>query len=156
MARPDKPLSAYLDACCYIDWATGKESVTHVESWLLAARAGHVVLHASTLVLVEARGGPGTAPNPAAAEKLLTLLSEPYIRLTDVTRRVALLAREVTADHPRIKACDAVHMATAAYAQAEVLLTRNTKHFTPGSVVRGVWVDEPYEYGGPNLFSGDD
>jgi predicted nucleic acid-binding protein len=153
VARPDRPISAYLDACCYIDWATGKDSGPIVESWLIAAQAGQVVLHASTLVLVEARGGSGTEPNPVAAAKLLTLLSEPYVRLTDVTRRIALMARELTADHPRLKGCDAVHMATAVFAQAGVLLTRNTRHFAAGTVVRGVWVDQPYEYGGPNIFS---
>ncbi|MFF2522455.1 type II toxin-antitoxin system VapC family toxin [Streptomyces liangshanensis] len=148
--RRNEPKSAYIDACCYIEWATGKSHV--VDSWVEAARSKKLQLFASTLLLAEARGGSRTQPNPQAEARIRTLLTEPYVTLVDVSRRVGLTAREIIADTPRIKGWDAVHLATAVVARAEVLLTSNTKHFTPGQVLRGVWIDEPYQYGGEGLF----
>ena len=148
--RRDDPKSAYLDACCYINWATGKDP--HIESWLQAARDNKLRLFASTLLLAEARGGARTDPNPHAEERIRRLLTEPYIVLVDVSRRVGLTAREIIADTPRIKNWDAVHLATAVVAGAEVLLSSNTRDFRPGQLQRGVWIDEPYPYGGEKLF----
>jgi hypothetical protein len=108
------------------------------------------------MALVEARGGPASAPNVDAEGKIARLLQEPFVELVDLDRRVALIARELGVANPKLKGADAVHMASAIYAKAEVLLTQNSKHFPVGSVVQGVWVDKPYRYGGPDLFSASD
>ncbi|MEU6339901.1 PIN domain-containing protein [Streptomyces sp. NPDC046977] len=150
--RPERPKSVYLDACCYIDWATGQYSGTSVETWLRAARAEQLQIYASTLLLAEARGGSRAEPNPAAERQIRNLLSEPYVTLVDVSRRVGLLARDLIVDYPKVRNWDAVHMASAVAARADVFLTRNVNDFTPGMVHRGVWVDEPYEFGGEGLF----
>jgi predicted nucleic acid-binding protein len=143
----------YLDSCCYIDWASGKELGAAVETWLRAAQAEQVQIYATTLVLAEARGGSRTAPNPVAEQRIRELLSQPYVVLADVSRRVALQARDLIVDYPKLRGWDAIHMATAIMVKADVFLTRNTKDFAVGQVVGGVWVDSPYEFGGDALFS---
>lgn len=150
MARNNTPKSVYLDACCYINWATGKAPA--VETWFEAARAGKLLLCASTLLLAEARGGSRDIPNPAAEARIRAVLTEPSTVLVDVSRRVGLLARDIIVDTPRVKGWDAVHMASAVAARAEVFLTDNTRDFRPGQVVRGVWCDEPFPYGGESIF----
>jgi len=152
VARPDRPRTAYLDACCYIDWAEGKFSHAAVETWLAAARGRHVRIFASTVTFAEARGH-GNGPHDAAAEqKIRALLQEPYVSLVDVTRRIGLIARDISIERPRIKGMDAVHMATAVFAEAEVFLSRDIKAFAVPEAYRGVWVDEPFEYGGEGIF----
>lgn len=152
MTRPDLPRTAYLDACCYIDWAEGKLSCTAVETWLLAARRQQTQIIASTVMFAEARGHNNGPHDAAAEQKIRTLLQEPYVTLVDVTRRIGLIARDISVDRPRIKGMDAIHMATARYAEADVFLSRDIKAFTTPEAYKGVWVDEPYEYGGEGLF----
>ena len=152
MARPSHPQRAYLDACCYIDWAEGKLSCSQVETWLHAARKRQVRLIASTVMFAEARGHNNGPHDAAAEQRIRTLLQEPYVSLVDTTRRIGLLARDISVDRPRVKGMDAIHMATAVYADADVFLSRDLKAFIVPEQYRGVWVDEPYEFGGEGLF----
>lgn len=152
MARPDHPRSVYLDACCYIDWAEGKHSCAEVVTWLQAAHRGQVKIIASTAMFAEARGTGNGRPDPTAEQRIRNLLQEPYVALVDVTRRVGLLSRDIAVERPRIKGMDALHLATAVEADAEVFLSRNFRDFTSGDRYRGVWLEEPYEYGGEGLF----
>jgi predicted nucleic acid-binding protein len=152
VARPDRPQHAYLDACCYIDWAEGKLSSPAVETWLLAARRRQVRIIASTVMFAEARGHSNGPHDSEAEQTIRTLLQEPYVTLVDVTRRIGLLARDISIERTRVKGMDAVHMATAVYAEADVFLSRDLKAFTVSEKYKGVWVDEPYEYGGEGLF----
>lgn len=154
MARPDRPQRAYLDACCYIDWAEGKHSCATVETWLHAARKRQMQIIASTAMFAEARGTGNHGQQDADGEqRIRQLLQEPYVTLVDVTRRIGLLARRISIERPRIKGMDALHLATAVYAEAEVFLSRNFRDFSPGDQYQGVWMEEPYEFGGDGLFS---
>jgi predicted nucleic acid-binding protein len=153
VARPDNPRRVYLDCCCYIDWAEGKFSCAAVETWLHAARRKQVTIIASTAMFAEARGTTNGQRDTTTGEKRIRdLLQEPYVTLVDVTRRVGLLAREISVERTRIRGMDALHLATAVYAEADVFLTRNFRDFTSAELYRGVWMEEPYEYGGEGLF----
>lgn len=152
MARPDRPNSAYLDACCYIDWAEGKYSSAAVETWLHAARKKQVQIVASTAMFAEARGTGNGRQDTSGEQRIRDLLQEPYVTLVDVTRRIGLLAREISVERPRIKGMDALHFATAVYTETEVFLSRNFRDFTSAELYKGVWVEEPYEFGGEGLF----
>ncbi|MDX3555170.1 type II toxin-antitoxin system VapC family toxin [Streptomyces europaeiscabiei] len=152
MARPDHPRSVYLDACCYIDWAEGKHSCAEVVTWLRAAHSGKVKIIASTAMFAEARATGNGRPDPAAEKRIRDLLQEPYVALVDVTRRVGLLSRELGVERPRVKGMDALHLATAIEADAEVFLSRDLKAFSTGELYRGVWIEDPYEFGGEGLF----
>ncbi|MER7042926.1 PIN domain-containing protein [Streptomyces microflavus] len=151
MGEIDRPESAYLDTNCFIDWAQRTGSHQEAESMLRAARAGHVRLYTSTLTFAEARGTEDSQHRLT----IRTLLQEPYITLIDVTRRVGLIANDITAIAPKIKGADAVHMACAVFASAEVFITRNFKHFTPDTHCKGVLLRTPFEYGGATLFTED-
>ncbi len=152
MARPDHPRSVYLDACCYIDWAEGKDSCAEVVTWLRAAHSGKVKIIASTAMFAEARATGNGRPDHAAEQRIRTLLQEPYVALVDVTRRVGLLARDLAVERPRVKGMDALHLATAIDASADVFLSRDLKAFSTCERYRGVWLEEPYEFGGEGLF----
>ncbi|MFJ8347616.1 type II toxin-antitoxin system VapC family toxin [Streptomyces sp. NPDC094153] len=152
MARPERPQRAYLDACCYIDWAEGKFSCTAVETWLLAARKGQVQIIASTAMFAEARGTGNGQQDVNGEQRIRDLLQEPYVTLVDVTRRIGLLARQISVERPRVRGLDAIHMATAVHTQADAFLSRNFRDFSAAELYRGVWVDEPYEFGGEGLF----
>ncbi|MER6598961.1 type II toxin-antitoxin system VapC family toxin [Streptomyces parvus] len=151
MGETDRPESAYLDTTCFIDWAQGTESHQEAESMLRAARAGHVRLYTSTVTFAEARGNQDSQHR----QTIRTLLQEPYITLVDVTRRVGLIANDITAIAPKIKGLDAVHMASAVFARAEVFISRNFRDFTPDTYCKGVLLRTPFEYGGDTLFTAD-
>jgi predicted nucleic acid-binding protein len=152
VARPDHPRSVYLDSCCYIDWAEGKDSCAEVVTWLRAAHSGKVKIIASTAMFAEARATGNGRPDPAAEKRIRALLQEPYVALVDVTRRVGLLSRDLAVERPKVKGMDALHLATAIDASAEVFLSRDLKAFSTGELYRGVWIETPYEFGGEGLF----
>lgn len=148
MGETDRPESVYLDSNCFIDWAQGTESSREAESMLRAAKAGHVRLYTSTVTFAEARGTTASVHRL----RIRNLLQEPYITLVEVTRRVGLLANDITAEKPKIKGLDAIHLACAVFAGAEVYVTRNFRHFTPGDTHKGVVLRTPFEFGGTGLF----
>lgn len=152
MGETDRPGSVYLDTNCFIDWAQGTHSAQEAESVLRAAKSGNVRLYTSTVTFAEARGT--TASDHRL--RIRTLLQEPYIILVEVTRRVGLIANDITADHPKIKGLDAVHLACAVFARAEVSVSRNFRDFAPGDVCKGVLLRAPFEFGGPGLSPASD
>lgn len=149
MGETDRPRSVYLDTNCFIDWAQGTGEARAAESMLRAGKARQVRLYTSTLTLAEARG----TSDSEHRLRIRTLLQEPYITLVEVTRRVGLIANDIAAEHPKIKGADAVHLACAVMARAEVLMTRNTRDFQPGEVCKGVVLRAPFEFGGEGLFT---
>lgn len=152
MGKADEPQLVYLDANCFIDWAQGEASAPAVESWLIAGRQGRVQLPASTLTLAEARGDMSVPDAIEKRQRIRTLLLESYVMLVEVTRRVGLIANDITVDRTRIRGADAAQLACAVFAGADLFLTRNFRDFSAGDVYRGVRFSEPYEYGGEGLF----
>jgi predicted nucleic acid-binding protein len=138
----------YLDSNCFIDWAQGTESHREAESMLRAGKAGKVRLFTSTLTFAEARG---TADSDHRL-RIRELLQQPFITLVEVTRRVGLLANDITAQYPKIKGADAVHVACASFAGVEVFVTRNFRDFQPGDICKGVQLRKPFEFGGEGIF----
>jgi predicted nucleic acid-binding protein len=63
----------------------------------------------------------------------------------DFHRGVALRARQYAQQHG-LKNYDAIHLASAVDASADVLMTTD-KGFPIGQSVDGVWVDQPYAPG---------
>lgn len=152
VGRTDRPGSVYLDTNCFVDWAQGTGCPREAESMLRAGKAGRVRLYTSTLTLAEARG----TSDSAHRLRIRALLQEPYITLVEVTRRVGLLANDITAERPKIKGADAVHLACACFAEVDVLMTRNFRDFKPDDVYRGVLLRVPFEFGGEGLFAASD
>ncbi|MFJ2718553.1 hypothetical protein [Streptomyces sp. NPDC087437] len=144
MGETDRPESVYLDSNCFIDWAQGTGSAREAES---SQSRVCTALHLH-LTLAEARG------TTASVHRLhiRTLLQEPYITLVEVTRRVGLIANDITAEKPKIKGLDAIHLGCAIFARAEIYVSRNFRDFAPGDVCNGVLLRMPFEFGGEGLF----
>ncbi|MFD4956361.1 hypothetical protein [Streptomyces sp. NPDC058451] len=70
----------------------------------------------------------------------------------EVTRRVGLIANDITAEKPKIKGLDAIHLGCAIFARAEIYVSRNFRDFAPGDVCNGVLLRTPFEFGGAGLF----
>lgn len=129
---------------------------TIVDQIIYAARAGSLELYASTMLLVEARGqGREVTVDVALEVKVQELLLQPHWRYVELERTVALKARDLTLTH-KLKNADAIHLASAIVAGAEVFMTLDETDFPIGTAVDGVWVDVPYAPGGPDLFTGHD
>ncbi|MFB8072784.1 type II toxin-antitoxin system VapC family toxin [Streptomyces californicus] len=152
MGKADAVRPVYLDANCFIDWAQGAETALAVQSWIQAAAQGKVQLLTSTLTLAEARGDGRALDVEERRQRIRKVLLDPCINLVEVTRRVGLIANDITVDRPRIRGADAAHLACAIYAQADVFLTRNFRDFASGDVYKGVKFLLPYTYGGDKLF----
>ena len=80
----------------------------------------------STLLLPELLIKPSRNGTAAELEELLACLS--YLQLLAADAEICMLAVTLGADY-RLKSMDAVHLATAVHAGAEVFLTNNRKDF---------------------------
>ena len=152
MARPDHPSVIYLDSNTLCRFIVG-EHVETIGRVIDAIDAGQAELIVSPLLLVECRGQPRTGPVDEELERrLLDILDNPRHTPVEFTRAVAVKAREL-ALRRGMKNYDAIHLAHAIMADADVLMTTD-KGFPLESEVDGVWVGAPYYWGDPTLFDG--
>lgn len=153
MTRPDKPVSIALDTCTVLSSINAEPFAVVVDRVVEAARAGTLELFASTMLLVEALGqGTKAGPHDPALEALvLERLLQPHWTYVELDRRVALKARDLIATH-RLRNADAVHLASAIVAEAEVFMTLDTG-FPLDTNVDGTWVCKPYPPHGPDLYT---
>lgn len=154
MARPDRPGSAALDASAVIDYIKGENHSHAVSEILRAAELGQLQLVGATILIAEVRSGPRSEPaDPAVDHRILTLLQDPRWLYVELDTTVGLQARKL-GQELGLKPADAIHLASAVAAEAEVFLTGD-RRFPIGAEVEGVWVDHPYQPGGPDLFTPD-
>ncbi len=154
MARPDSPEVIYLDSNTLCRFIIG-DHVETIGRVIEAVDAGQVELIISPLLLVECRGQPRKDPIDDDLERrLLDILDNPRHTPVEFTRSVALKARELALRHG-MKNYDAIHLAHAIMARADVLMTTD-KGFPLETEVEGVWVGAPYIFGAPSLFDGGD
>lgn len=152
--RRDTPASVYLDSCTFIHVLNRTVGYEPIEQLLQLADAGRVAVMVSPVSLSEVRGGPYRSGTFDAVKdaRALALVDNPRFVLVEYDRTIALKSRDLAVQFG-LKPADAVHLASAVVAGAEVFMTCD-KGFPRGQLVEQVWVDEPYPYGGPNLFSG--
>lgn len=86
---------------------------------------------------------------------LLDLLTSKNVTPVEFDQEVALKARELRLRKIVTPARDAIHLASAIVAAADVLMTWDGKDFPLGRTIEGVYVSEPYLLGDPDLFTGD-
>jgi predicted nucleic acid-binding protein len=151
VSRPDAPGSVYLDSCSLIQVLIKGVGYEPIERVLQLADAGRVTVLISPMSLVEVRGQPnGARLDKAKEDRARQLLDNPRFVFVEFDRHVSLKARDL-AMRMRMKNADAVHLASAIAGAADALMTCD-KGFPRGQLVEGVWVDEPYMHGGPDLF----
>ncbi len=150
MARPDSPKAIYLDSNTLCRFIVGEEVET-IARVINAVDAGQVDLIISPLLLVECRGQPRKGPvDTDIEERMLKILDNPRHLMVEFTRSIAIKARGLALQHG-MKNYDAIHLAHAVVAGADVLMTTD-EGFPLETDVDGVWVGKPYSWGAPSLF----
>lgn len=155
MARPENPASIYLDSAALLLAINKQPGFEPVEDVLQLADAGKITLYTSALVYVEVRGqGLGGPFDEAADARVLAILDGPRIITIDFHRTLAIRARRYAHQYS-LKNSDAVHVASAVEASADVLMTSDKGFKLGRREIDGVWIDEPYTPGDPRLFLGN-
>ncbi|HEY9414419.1 MAG TPA: PIN domain-containing protein [Pseudonocardia sp.] len=157
MTRPEHPSLVYLDTNALVYAISDKPAGEPVAELLRLAVAKKVIVAISTLSYVEVRGYGNADPYPAELDRqVIDYLDSEHLLHIDFNRRVALRARRISYDY-KLKTLDAMHMASAVVAGADVLMTADGDfrpgRLSPGRMIEGVWVDAPYAPGDPPLFS---
>ncbi|WP_327047010.1 PIN domain-containing protein [Microbispora sp. NBC_01189] len=151
MTPPSNPSSIYLDSNALIGVLEAHDGHEHVVQALELARQRKLDLYVSTLSYVEVRGWGNADPYPPQRDKAaLALLDSPSLVSVEFSRGVGLKAREIAYTY-RLKTPDAIHVASAIHAGAEVLFTRDGQMRGRGRI-EGVLICEPYEIGEPTIF----
>ncbi|MER7164481.1 type II toxin-antitoxin system VapC family toxin [Micromonospora sp. NPDC000207] len=151
MARPDNPASVYLDSNTLIKAIIKEPGWEPVAAVLRLAEANKLALMISNLTYVEARGWRKGEPYPPELDqRCLAALDSPWMIRVELSRRTALRARRYAYSH-RLGNYDALHLASAVEAEADVLMTTD-KELLRVQYVDGVWIGEPYQLGDPTLF----
>ncbi len=114
----------YWDSDCFLGWfndETGKAE--KCDGVIQRAERGEVLIVTSTLTLAEVLWMRGEKKlSPDNAEKVQKFFRRSYIRLYNVTRKVAESAQNLVWDNS-IKPKDAIHVATALHLGVEALET---------------------------------
>jgi predicted nucleic acid-binding protein len=152
VARPENPSLIYLDSNTIISVIKAEAGHEPVAEILRLADAGRLTIAISMVSFVEVRGTSRSEPySPEKDRQAIEALSGPHVLTVELHRHVALLARKLGMERG-LKTYDAIHLASAIEAEADVLMTNDTK-FPVGTFVQGVWVDKPYAPGDPLLFN---
>ena len=77
----------------------------------------------STLILTEVRPSRSATPETERVISALFDADWPFLQFYAVTRSIALLARNLAMEHQGLTNPDAIHIATALFARADVLYT---------------------------------
>jgi len=142
VARPNEPKSVFLDSNVLIDVINGT-SPPGAEV-LRLAQQGKIELWISALALVEVLGKRRGQPfNQSVEDRVLAALEHPSVFMVECGRATAYTARMMAITYS-LKPLDAVQLASAVEAGAEVMMTLDKKDFPIGQLVRRTWVDEPY------------
>jgi len=118
---------------------------------LALSDAGQLTIMISPLSLVEVRGQGRASFDAAKDKQARSLVDNPRFLMIEFDREVAVKARDMVRRF-KLKNFDAIHLASAVVGQADTMMTYD-EGFPQGQSVDGVWVDEPYTYGGPDLFT---
>lgn len=155
MGRPSEFESIYLDACALLAVIQNEPGSDPIKDVLTRASApaakGRLEIFASTIILVEVRGQRRGAIDPQIEQRVLNVLNGPAFVYVETTRKIALRARAYAGTH-NLNPMDAIHLASAVEAGAEVMWSLD-KGFSSfwGTEVDGVWVDQPYAIGPPRI-----
>jgi len=150
--RPEWPTSVYLDTSALVAAVRKGEYSAQIGRILEQVDQGAIRLFVSPLLYVEALGHSRTEPfDPQAEAKLLATLDSPRVIPVEFSRFVAKRARAYC-HNLRLKPYDAIHLASAVVAEAEVLMCCD-KGFPLDQTVDRVYVSKPYAPGGPDLFT---
>jgi predicted nucleic acid-binding protein len=147
VARPVDFTTIYLDSSALLKAINNEAGHEPVAEVLRLVDSKRLTVYGSPVTLVEVRGQRRGQRNGEIDRRILADLDSPRLNLVEFSRHVALRAREYVGRHG-LKPMDAIHLASAVEAGADVMWTcdRDFRKLWQ-SRVDGVWVDEPYEFG---------
>ena len=127
--KKNNPQVQYWDSGLFISLLTNEEPerTKIIRELLSQAEMGNISIVISNLVLAEVR--PAKTPT-TEDEKIVDELLEgdrPYLRFYGLTPSIAKLSRKIGAGFSRITVPDAIHLATAITAKADVFFTYDGK-----------------------------
>lgn len=132
----------YLDAQSWITALSGDGPYARdLVEWLAAADRGELEIITSVLMPVEVLGGPHDGRTQESAERAEQAMRRSSVQQVNITRIIVADARRLRVDHG-LKTVDAMHVATAAFGRADVLLTNDNKIYGLGSF-KGVPIRRP-------------
>lgn len=121
----------YWDSCNWISLIAEDEveRANTCQRVLEDAATGKTVIITSSLTLAEVIRAKGEPLLPESDERaIIRFFEQPYVLVHDVTRAVAERSRRLSRAY-RLKPVDAIHLATALIANADVFETWNTRDF---------------------------
>lgn len=142
-----------LDSSVYIAAINNEPGRVEIARDILnAADEGQIQIVASTFVAAEVikMKGEGEPLSPESETKIDAILRSPRIQMFELDLSLAIEARRVARLHS-LKPGDAIHLATAIRAKADVLLRFDNRFRTNGQI-EGIEVCDPYWYGPQTLF----
>jgi predicted nucleic acid-binding protein len=147
VARPVNFTTIYLDSSALLKAIKNEDGHEHVAAVLRLVDLKQITVFGSPVTMVEVRGQPRGQHSAEIDRRVLADLDSARLNLVEFSRRVALRARDYVGRHG-LKPLDAIHLASAVEAGAEVLWSCDGDFRKLWrSRVDGVWVDEPYEFG---------
>jgi predicted nucleic acid-binding protein len=140
----------YLDADVYLALIKGEAGrVETARSLLRDGQDKRFTVVASTLIYAEVCGhGEVRAAQDAVAvdAKVSAFFEHGFIQWVEVDLVIAREARRLSREL-RLRGADAIHLASAARASCQVLMTWNKNDFPIGRSIEGVEVREPFLFG---------
>jgi len=123
----------YLDAQSWISALSGDGPFARdLAEWLAAADRGELQIVTSVLMPIEVLGGRHDARTQESAERAEQAMRRSSVQQVNVTRAIVADARRLRIEHG-LRTVDAIHVATAAFGRADVLLTNDDKVHGLGS-----------------------
>jgi len=120
----------YWDSGLFINLITNKDpaKVSAITEMWRSAQRGNAIIAVSNFVLVEVRPKQGFEKDYQQVVSEMLEASWPFVHWYAVSREIALEARKLAVDHPRLTPPDTIHLATALQAEASVFLTYDGLH----------------------------
>lgn len=147
MARPGNFSSIYLDSSALLSAIQAEAGHEPIAEVLRLASQGRLTVYASAVILVEVRAQRRGHADASSDEHALRILDSARLIDVELSRGVAMRAREYVGSHG-LRPLDAIHLASAVAAETEVFWSWDGDFGKlAGSAVDGVWVDQPYEFG---------
>ncbi|MGW9266971.1 type II toxin-antitoxin system VapC family toxin [Gordonia terrae] len=143
--RPDPFDRVCLDANIVVRHFSQEQGGEVVRPILAAAERDEIEVVISSVIFLEALGQkPGGEIDEELESKVRRLLENPKLIVVDVDYYVAMTARDLRLRDAKLKTqWDAIHVATAAEAAADVFFTFDERIGLEREV-RGVWLSKPY------------
>lgn len=153
MPSPSKKAKIYWDACAFLGFLKGEPNKAACVEIIKAAKAKHIQIWTSSIVLVEVLhlGRKEGKVIPASdRDQIRRLFSEPYVQIVTADWWICTQAQELFWAYPDLKWKDSIHVATAIRHKIPLVHSYDPDFLD----INGVVGDPPLRIEEPNISSG--